>query len=473
MGTGSDVGKSQIVAGLCRYYANLGYKVAPFKPQNMANNAMVADDGGEVGRAQALQARAARGALSHHFNPILLKPESGIGSQLIIHGKSHGHIKAKDYYQLKPKLLAKINESYQILQEKYDIIIVEGAGSPAEINLRAGDVANMGFASEHKIPVVLIGDIHRGGVIASLIGTKNLLSHDDNQLIKAYIINKFQGDIGLFDDAHHEIIARTNWANGGIIPFFADLAKLPQEDSMNIPKSTQNSAAKCRISVLITPKIANFDDCQPLIHHPNCQVNIVKNGDAIAPCDWIILCGSKSTISDCQYIFNNGWHHDIISHYRRGGKIFGICGGMQILGAEIHDEMQQDGIEQSINGLGLLPIITKMRHEKTLKKTTNTEKYFGTEISYYEIHCGQSISTDATLREFIANNGFISADKRIIGTYSHGIFNNAEFLNKFCESRHEINEDYDILCDRILDNWANFLSKNLDISCINSIIKLA
>ena len=364
-GTGSHVGKSLIVAGLCRAFANRGLRVAPFKPQNMSNNAGVADDGGEIGRAQMLQARAARVAPSVHMNPVLLKPETDIGAQVVVQGKRWATLTAREYGQRKSELLPRVIESFETISENADIIVVEGAGSPAETNLRAGDIANMGFAEAADVPVVLVGDIERGGVIAALVGTHAVLNAAENQRIRGFIVNRFRGDISLFAQGVAEIETRTGWTSLGIVPHFADASRLPAEDVLGLSGlPRESSGSRFRIAVPRLPRIANFDDLDPLAAEPEVAVLVVDPGEPIPQCDLILLPGSKSTIADLAALRREGWDIDILAHRRRGGAVLGLCGGYQMLGRSIADPDGIEGAPGDVTGLGLLDVDTVLTSEK-------------------------------------------------------------------------------------------------------------
>ncbi|MFM2350125.1 MAG: hypothetical protein RIR04_1091, partial [Pseudomonadota bacterium] len=341
-GAGSNVGKSLLVAGLCRAAKLRGLSVAPFKPQNMSNNAAVTADGGEIGRAQALQALACGLEPITDMNPVLLKPESETGSQVVVQGKRIATVKARDYAALKPSLMAPVLQSFHRLKAQHDLVIVEGAGSPAEVNLRSGDIANMGFACAADVPVVLVGDIDRGGVIAQIVGTQAVLNPADNAQIAGFIINKFRGDPTLFDDGYRLISARTGWQGLGVVPFFPDASKLPAEDALDLPTGSTNGAF--HIAVLVFSRIANFDDLDPLAQEPNIRLSMVKAGQPVPACDLIILPGSKSTRADLAYLRAQGWDIDLSAHVRRGGHVLGICGGYQMLGTSIADPNGIEGL---------------------------------------------------------------------------------------------------------------------------------
>jgi adenosylcobyric acid synthase len=368
-GTGSDVGKSLIVVGLARAFANRGLKVRPFKPQNMSNNAAVTADGGEIGRAQALQALAARVAPSVHMNPVLLKPQSETGAQIVVQGRVRGTAKAAAYQKMKPELLPAVLESFAKLRKEADLVLVEGAGSASEINLRANDIANMGFARAADTAVILIGDIDRGGVIASLVGTKAVIDAADAALIRGFIVNKFRGDPALFAEAMTFIAARTGWDALGLVPFFPEARLLPAEDALaleQVPARKPN--AKLRIAVPILPHIANFDDLDPLDAEPAVEVVRVRQGGALpADVGLVLLPGSKATIADLAALRAAGFDIDIAAHARRGGFVLGLCGGYQMLGRRIADP---DGIEGPAGvaaGLGLLDVETVLTGDKRLE----------------------------------------------------------------------------------------------------------
>ena len=355
-GTGSDVGKSLIVAALARAFADRGHKVRPFKPQNMSNNAAVTADSGEIGRAQALQARAARTAPSVHMNPVLLKPQSDVGAQIVVQGRVHGTAKAADYQLMKASLMPFVLESFARLKTEADIILVEGAGSASEVNLRANDIANMGFARAADVPVVLIGDIDRGGVIASLVGTKAVIDAHDAALVCGFLVNKFRGDPALFADGMTAIARATGWEALGLVPFFADARLLPAEDALALDRaSPKKPHARIRVAVPILPHIANFDDLDPLEAEPAVELVRVRPGAALpGDADLVILPGSKATTVDLAVLRQAGFHIDIAAHLRRGGAVLGLCGGYQMLGRTINDPAGIEGAAGTAEGLGLL-----------------------------------------------------------------------------------------------------------------------
>ena len=432
-GTGSNVGKSLLVAGLCRALYHRGIKVAPFKPQNMSNNAAVTSDGGEIGRAQALQAQACGLSPICDMNPVLLKPESETGSQVIVQGKRFATSKAREYAALKPKLLPYVLDSFERLKSNHDLVIVEGAGSPAEINLRAGDIANMGFSCAANVPVLLAGDIDRGGVIAQLVGTKAVLDPEDEKQIIGFLVNKFRGDPQLFDDGYDMIEHKTGWPGFGVVPYFADAWKLPAEDALDI--STPHRSGKPHIVCLGLSRIANFDDLDPLSNDPDLRVTILKAGQTI-PVDasLVIIPGSKSTTGDLDYLRLQGWDIDLLAHHRRGGYVLGICGGYQMLGALIDDPEGIEGAKGVTEGLGLLNTKTVMKPKKALTEVVARHQDTGSNFSGYEIHIGQTSGPDCA-RPFASigdvNEGAISEDGRIFGSYLHGMFSDDDFRRSF------------------------------------------
>ena len=434
-GAGSNVGKSILVAGLCRAFTKRGYKVAPFKPQNMSNNAAVTQDGGEIGRAQALQARACHLAPHSDMNPVLLKPETDTGAQVIVQGKRFGSMRAKEYGSQKAKLLPHVLASFNRLHEAYDLVIIEGAGSPAEVNLRAGDIANMGFAEAADVPVVMIGDIDRGGVIASLVGTDKVLSPSDSERIEAFLINKFRGDTSLFHDGMVIIEEATGWQGVGILPWFEGASNLPAEDILDLASKargagTKGEAQQIHIVVPVLRRIANFDDLDPLAAEPNVRLTLLKAGEAIAgDADLVLLPGSKSTIADLAYLKEQGWDIDIKAHVRRGGHIIGLCGGYQMLGKMVHDPDGLEGVPGSAEGLGLLDIETVLEGRKIVTDSQGVACPEDCDVAGYEIHMGRTAGADCARpmvklsREGeIIPDGASDVTGRVRGCYMHGLF---------------------------------------------------
>lgn len=465
-GAGSNVGKSMLVAGIARAWSQQGLRVAPFKPQNMSNNAAVTVDGGEIGRAQALQALAAGRAPIVDMNPVLLKPESEVGAQVVVQGQRVGTLKARDYGKMKATLLTKVLESFQRLATSADVIIVEGAGSPAEVNLRKGDIANMGFASAAGVPVALIGDIDRGGVIAQLVGTHAVLPEDDRALIKAFGINKFRGDPTLFAEGMDIIEARTAWAPLGIVPWFADAWKLPAEDVMDI---ASRAGGAIKIAVPRLNRIANFDDLDPLSAMPEVTVEIVPAGRPLpGDADLILIPGSKSTIADLAHFRAQGWDIDLRAHVRRGGRVLGICGGYQMLGHQIIDADGIEGAPATVPGLGLLDVVTQMKPEKRLALTAATYVPSGDPVEGYEIHIGQTEGPDRARAWLDVNGrteGAASPDGQVMGCYLHGLFTADQFRAAFISSlgRPVAAADYGQSVEDTLDALAAHLSEHLDL----------
>ncbi|MCL4108740.1 UNVERIFIED_CONTAM: hypothetical protein GTU68_049081 [Idotea baltica] len=463
-GAGSNVGKSIIVAGLARAFIRRGLIVRPFKPQNMSNNAAVTSDGGEIGRAQALQARAANVSAHTDMNPVLLKPESDVGAQVIVQGKRFGTLKAREYAKAKPQLLAPALESFQRLVDQADLILIEGAGSPAEINLRAGDIANMGFAEAVGAPVVLIGDIDRGGVIAQLVGTDVILPQSDRSRITGFAVNKFRGDTSLFADGMTAVAEATGWAPLGIIPWFQDAWRLPAEDIMDIKSTAQKAGMK--IAVPRLSRIANFDDLDPLSAEPGVSVEIIDQGRALpGDADLILIPGSKSTIADLSFFKAQGWDIDLRAHLRRKGRVLGICGGYQMLGQEISDPLGIEGSPSTVQGLGLLNVKTVMTEEKHLKLRQATHLSTGTKVEGYEIHIGETEGPDK-IRAWLK-----LGDQ--LGCYLHGLFTSDAFrrayLSDFGVTPSQTN--YAKIVDETLDALADHLEEHLDLDAMLSLAK--
>jgi adenosylcobyric acid synthase len=430
MGTGSNVGKSTLVAGLARAFSRRGLRVMPFKPQNMSNNAAVTVDGGEIGRAQAVQAMAARVPATVHMNPVLLKPESDTGAQVIVQGKRLGTLRAIDYGTRKATLMPAVLQSFTRLEAEADLVLVEGAGSPAEINLRQGDIANMGFAAETSMPVAMIGDIDRGGVIASLVGTHAVLEPEERALIRAFLVNKFRGDMRLFEDGMHEITARTGWQALGILPWFGPAYRLPAEDALDL-QSGPRRRGQLKIAVPIIARIANFDDLDPLRQEPEVELQLIPPGEPLpGDADVVILPGSKSTVGDLAFFRAQGWEIDLRAHLRRGGHVLGLCGGYQMLGRLIRDPEGVEGPAGAVEGLGLLDIETVLMPEKITAPVTARDLATGEVVSGYEIHLGRSVGPDCAQPVLdIAGrfDGAKSADGRVAGTYVHGLFGSDAF----------------------------------------------
>ena len=430
-GTGSDVGKTVLVAGLCRLFTRRGLTVRPFKPQNMSNNAAPAripdtHEFGEIGRAQWLQALACGTPATVNMNPVLLKPQSETGSQVVVHGKVVGSAKGRDYQRLKPTLLRDVLKSFERLSAEADLVLVEGAGSPAEINLRAGDIANMGFATAAGVPVILVGDIDRGGVIASLVGTHAILPEADRAMVAGYLINKFRGDVSLFDDGLAAITRYTGWPSFGVVPHLAAAAKLPAEDSVALERLADvGGGARLKIAVPLLGRIANFDDIDPLRAEPGVEVTFVRAGERLPEDAALVLIpGSKSTIADLAAFHANGWDVDLRRHHARGGHVVGLCGGYQMLGTRVRDPQGIEGDVPEAEGLGLLDVETVMAPEKTVREP-HAVTPAGEPLEGYEIHLGRTTGPDCARPVCLlagAPDGATSADGLVLGTYLHGIF---------------------------------------------------
>jgi adenosylcobyric acid synthase len=468
-GTGSDVGKSLIVAGLARAFANRGMAVRPFKPQNMSNNAAVTADGGEIGRAQALQARAARVAASVHMNPVLLKPQSETGAQVVVHGRVVGSARAAAYQQMKPDLMRSVLDSFERLRRDADLVLVEGAGSASEINLRANDIANMGFARAAGVPVVLIGDIERGGVIASLAGTRAVLDPADAAMIRGFLVNRFRGDPKLFDDGMRTIARITGWPALGLVPHFADARLLPAEDALALDRPRhRNAGARIVIAAPILPHIANFDDLDPLEAEPAVDLVRVKPPGALpGNADLVVLPGSKATIADLAGLRAAGFDIDIAAHVRRGGLVLGMCGGYQMLGRTIADPDGIEGPPATAQGLGLLDVTTVLAGDKRLEPVSGEAG--GAPFSGYEMHMGVTTGPDCA-RPFArladgTPEGAVSPDARVIGTYAHGLFaddrQRSAWLTRLGAGPAAV--AHDALIEDTLDRLAAHLAAHVDL----------
>lgn len=475
-GTGSDVGKTVLVAGLCRIAANRGLKVAPFKPQNMSNNAAVSDDGGEIGRAQWLQSMAARIPSSVHMNPVLLKPQSETGSQIIVQGKVAGQARGRDYQALKPKLMGAVMESFEIVRSGVDLVVVEGAGSPAEINLRAGDIANMGFATRANVPVVLVGDIDRGGVIASLVGTHTILSGEDRAMISGYIINKFRGDVSLFDDGIAAVNGFTGWSCFGVVPWLKSAARLPAEDSVVLEKLARGTGRALKVAVPVLSRIANFDDLDPLAAEPEVDLVFVRPGERIpADAGMVVIPGSKATIADLADFRAQGWDRDLQAHVRRGGRVIGICGGYQMLGDRVTDPHGIEGNVGEIQGLGLLAVETEMAPEKTVRNSSARSAIYDVALEGYEIHLGRTTGADCARPAVIIDgrpDGAVSPDGMVSGTYLHGLFASDAYRAALLRSFgiEGGGENYRHSVDRALDDVAAELEAVLEPRWLDSLM---
>lgn len=470
-GTGSDVGKSVLVAGLCRALVHRGHSVRPFKPQNMSNNAAVTVDGGEIGRAQALQAMACGVEPHTDMNPVLLKPQADRTSQLIVHGQVRGTLGSGNFRQARGALLGAVLESYDRLRAQCDIIVVEGAGSPAEINLRAGDIANMGFARAANVPVLLVGDIDRGGVIAAIVGTRAVIDPADAAMIRGFLINKFRGDPALFEDGYRQIEALAGWPGLGVVPWLDAAARLPSEDAVILERPERSGGARTLIACPILPRISNFDDLDPFKLDPGVDLMMVPPGQPIpADAALVVLPGSKATIADMRAMRAQGWDIDIQAHHRRGGAILGICGGYQMLGGQISDPDGIEGPAGSVPGLGLLRVNTRLSNRKTLERVEGLA--LNAAFSGYEMHMGETAGDDCA-RPFARlgadmPDGATAADGRIWGTYVHGLLASsplrAALLARLGHSGAV--GDYAASVDSALDAIARQLEEHVDIDAI-------
>ena len=481
-GTGSDVGKSLLVTGLCRAYTRRGLQVRPFKPQNMSNNAAVTADGGEIGRAQALQARACGVEPSVHMNPVLLKPQSDVGAQVVVLGSVEPTAQARDYHALKPLLLPRVLDSFAKIGAGADLVLVEGAGSPAEVNLRDSDIANMGFAEAADVPVVLVGDVERGGVIAALVGTHALLDEPERGRLVGYVINKFRGDIGLFDAALDVIGERTGLSCFGVVPYFAAARLLPKEDAQSLDGDPGTGAgpgeaggAPIKVAVPRLSRIANFDDLDPLMAEPDVDVEVVEAGHPLpVDVDVVVLPGTKATLADLAYVRQQGWDVDVAAHARRGGLVVGLCGGYQMLGRRVTDPDGIEGAPGEAAGLGLLDVETAISGEKALRPARGVEVASGEAVVGYEMHMGVTGGPDRA-RPWLTlddgrREGACSADGRVLGGYVHGLvaadgFRHA-FLARIRQGRRPGVVAFESLIEETLDGLADHLETHLDLDAL-------
>lgn len=466
-GTTSDAGKSTLVTALCRWLTRQGVAVVPFKPQNMALNSAVTADGGEIGRAQAVQAQACGLQPHTDMNPVLLKPNSDTGAQVIIHGRAVTTMNAVAYHGYKEIAMQAVLESHERLSLTYPVIMVEGAGSPAEINLRANDIANMGFAEAVDCPVLLIADINRGGVFAHLVGTLELLSPSEQARVKGFIINRFRGDIALLQPGLDWLEARTGKPVVGVLPYVMDL-HLEAEDGLD-QRQTDKVEQVLNVVVPILPRISNHTDFDPLRLHPQVNLQFIGPGQVIPAADLIILPGSKSVRSDMVYLRANGWDTAIDRHLRYGGKLLGICGGLQMLGEQLHDPLGLEGAPGSSAGLGLLAMSTVLEEEKQLRNVKGRLLLEGVQVSGYEIHAG--VTTGAALEKPAVQldddrcDGAQSADGQIFGTYLHGLFETPEAcsaLLRWAGLQDVQQVDYHALRERDIERLADLVENHLD-----------
>ena len=471
-GTGSSVGKSVLVAGLARALTRRGLRVRPFKPQNMSNNAAVTPEGGEIGRAQALQARACGVAPSVHMNPVLLKPQDETGSQIVLQGRRFGTARARDYQELKPTLLPHVLDSFSRLRAEADIVLVEGAGSASEINLRRNDIANMGFAAATGTPVVLVGDIDRGGVIAALVGTHAVLDPQDAARIRGFIVNRMRGDPSLFADGMTAIAASTGWAPIGLVPHLDAVRRLPAEDAADLREiaRTARRGGRVRIAVPLLPMISNFDDLDPLLAEPEVECLLLQPGRPLpGDCDLVILPGSKATLADLGALRREGWDVDLLAHRRRGGRVLGLCGGYQMLGRTIDDPDGVEGPPGAAAGLGLLDVATVLGGAKRLSLASGTLLPDEVACSGYEMHMGRTHGPDRSnpflRRPDGTGEGAVCADGRVAGTYLHGLLAGDEARAALLRrlGLHAEPRVHEAGIDAALDAWAAHLELHLDI----------
>ncbi|MCE8005931.1 cobyric acid synthase [Aestuariivita sp.] len=473
-GTGSNVGKSLLVAGLARGFLRRGLRVAPFKPQNMSNNAAVTADGGEIGRAQAVQARAAGLEPQTDMNPVLLKPESETGAQLIVQGQRWGTAQARAFWSQKPALMPHVLESFYRLAAGADLVLVEGAGSPAETNLREDDIANMGFATAADVPVILVGDIDRGGVIAQIVGTQAVLDASDLAQIAGFAINRFRGDVRLFDEGLADIGRRTGWPSLGVVPWFEDAWRLPAEDVLDI---ASRPGGACKVAVPKLARIANFDDLDPLAAEPDVTVEIVEPGRALpGDADLILLPGSKSTIADLAFLRAQGWDVDIAGHVRRGGMLIGLCGGFQMLGRTLRDPDGLEGPAMQVEGLGYLDVETVLEPHKELTNRTGMCALSGAPTRGYEIHMGRTRGPAMARPWFHVDGrpeGALSPDGRVRGSYLHGVFDSDPFrANLLAEFGQGGQIAYGAMVETVLDTLADHLEQHMDLDRIHALARV-
>lgn len=431
-GCTSDAGKSVMVAGLCRLLARKGVSVAPLKPQNMALNSAVTADGGEIGRAQALQAQACYLEPHTDFNPVLLKPSSDTGAQVIIHGKAVDSMQARQFHDYKKVAMNAVLQSHTRLHGTYQAIMVEGAGSPAEINLRQGDIANMGFAEAVDCPVILIADIDRGGVFAHLVGTLDLLAKSEQNRVVGFIINRFRGDISLLQSGLDWLEERTQKPVLGVVPFLTDFY-LDAEDAISVSQQISDQQAALKVVVPVLPRISNHTDFDALRLHPNVDLEFTSVKHPCPQADLVILPGSKNVIADLTTLLDNGWQTHLQRHLRYGGKLIGICGGYQMLGQSISDPLgvENNGQPTQLAGFGFLNTHTELAPHKQLTRAQGVfcADTIGTcKVTGYEIHCGQTQGTNQSLITLDNGDleGSLSDDNQVLGTYLHGLFDTTE-----------------------------------------------
>ena len=476
-GTGSDVGKSLVVAGLCRVARRRGLTVRPFKPQNMSNNAAVTVDGGEIGRAQALQARACGVPPSVDMNPVLLKPQTDRGAQVVVQGRMRGSVDARAYQTVKAELLPSVRQSFARLCGEADLVLIEGAGSPAEVNLRRNDIANMGFAVAERVPVALVADIDRGGVIAALVGTRALLAEDEAALVRGFVINRFRGDPSLFDDGLAIVQQRTGWRPFGVLPHLEVAGRLPAEDAAALSRNggpPSENDGRLVVAVPMLSRIANFDDFDPLAQEPGVDLRLVPPGRPL-PLDagLVILPGSKATIGDLAFLQAQGWDVDLAALVRAGVPVLGICGGYQMLGRRIADPDGIEGPPAAVEGLGLLDVETVLTGDKALRAVTGRHLPTGRTIRGYEMHVGVTDGPDGArpllMLDGDRSDGAATADGTIAGAYVHGLFADDGFRRAYLAGIGVAGAglaDYDATVDAALDSLADAIEAHLDVDAL-------
>ena len=480
-GTTSDAGKSTLVAGLCRVLARRGVRVTPFKPQNMALNSAVTSDGGEIGRAQALQAQAAGIAPHSDMNPVLLKPSSDTGAQIIIHGKACLDMDARAYHEFKPRAMAAVLESYARLQSQYDCVVVEGAGSPAEVNLRERDIANMGFAEAVDCPVIVVADIDRGGVFAHFVGTLECLSASERARIHGFVINRFRGDFGLLEPGLKWLEQKTGKPVYGVLPYLQGL-HLDAEDAIKTEQGDKAQGERLRVIAPVFPRISNHTDFDALRAHPQVEFSFIGPGMARPRADLIVLPGSKSVRADLAWLRSEGWVPEINRHLRYGGKLLGICGGMQMLGAALHDPRGLEGGAGSTPGLGLLDYETTIEPDKQLRQVrgilAGAGFGAGVPVSGYEIHMGVSagpaLAHPAVALQDGRADGALSADGQIFATYLHGLFEEPQACNAllaWAGLENPVASDYTAMREASIDRLADALNEHIDIERLLAVMR--
>ncbi|HEY0330311.1 MAG TPA: cobyric acid synthase [Rhodopseudomonas sp.] len=487
-GTSSDVGKSMVVAGLCRAYTRRGLVVRPYKAQNMSNNAAVACDSdlppgadgvtprGEIGRAQAMQARACRAAPSIHMNPVLLKPQSEIGAQVVLRGRVLGNCPARTYHMMRRALMPAVLDSLQRLKAEADLVLVEGAGSGAEVYLRSSDITNMRLAEQADLPVVLLSDIDRGGTMAAVVGSHALLDQADRDRVEGYIVNKFRGDFSLFEPGCRTITEHTGWPFLGVLRWFDRAQQLPAEDSLALERPANGAGVGLKIAVLRLSRVANFDDIDPLAAEPGVQLRWVQPGSPIpADTDVILIPGSKATRSDLAVLRREGWDIDIRAHVRRGGRVVGICAGFQMLGHVVRDPHGLEGVPGDTAGLGLLDVETEIGGDKRLTEIDAIDKISGCRVTSYEMHMGRTIGPGLARPWLILDahgmprpEGAVSADGLVSGGYLHGLFGSdafrAQWLAGVGGSRSQL--AYEARVEAALDALADQIEAQLDLDAL-------